>query len=228
MVSRIYVEKKSGFDVEAQQLLQELRTVIVDGLPQETTVRIINMYDVEGINDELFNQCVPTVFSEPQVDNASTTFPVEGVVIGEAGSGEGILSVPEGMQIFAVEPLPGQFDQRADSASECIQLISQGERPVVRAVKVYVLEGDLSEEALAAIKHYVINPIESREASLALRDTLAMQIPEPQPVEIVDGFIDLDEAGLANSLKIVVLLWTWQISRFSRSISAIPKSAILP
>ena len=129
MVSRIYVEKKFGFDVEAQQLLQELRTVIVDGLPQETTARIINMYDVEGISDELFNQCVPTVFSEPQVDNASTTFPVEGVVIGEAGSGEGILSVPEGMQIFAVEPLPGQFDQRADSASECIQLISQGERP---------------------------------------------------------------------------------------------------
>ncbi len=201
MVSRIYVEKKFGFDVEAQQLLQELRTVIVDGLPQETTARIINMYDVEGISDELFNQCVPTVFSEPQVDNASTTFPVEGVVIGEAGSGEGILSVPEGMQIFAVEPLPGQFDQRADSASECIQLISQGERPVVRAVKVYVLEGDLSEEALAAIKHYVINPIESREASLALRDTLAMQIPEPQPVEIVDGFIDLDEAGLAQFLK---------------------------
>lgn len=201
MVSRIYVEKKFGFDVEAQQLLQELRTVIVDGLPQETTARIINMYDVEGISDELFNQCVPTVFSEPQVDNASTTFPVEGVVIGEAGSGEGILSVPEGMQIFAVEPLPGQFDQRADSASECIQLISQGERPVVRAVKVYVLEGDLSKEALAAIKHYVINPIESREASLALRDTLAMQIPEPQPVEIVDGFIDLDEAGLAQFLK---------------------------
>ena len=201
MVSRIYVEKKPGFDVEAQQLLQELHTVITEGLPQAIKLRIINMYDVEGITDELFNQCVPTVFSEPQVDNASFELPVEGVLMGAAGSGEGVLEVPEGVSLFAVEPLPGQFDQRADSASECIQLISQGERPTVRSVKIYVLEGSLSDEALEAIKHYVINPIESREASLALRDTLAMQIPEPQPVEVVEGFIDLDEAGLAQFLS---------------------------
>ena len=159
------------------------------------------MYDVEGITDELFNQCVPTVFSEPQVDNASFELPVEGVLMGAAGSGKGVLEVPEGVSLFAVEPLPGQFDQRADSASECIQLISQGERPTVRSVKIYVLEGSLSDEALEAIKHYVINPIESCEASLALRDTLAMQIPEPQPVEVVEGFIDLDEAGLAQFLS---------------------------
>ena len=201
MVSRIYVEKKPGFDVEAQQLLQELHTVITEGLPQAIKLRIINMYDVEGITDELFNQCVPTVFSEPQVDNASFELPVEGVLMGAAGSGEGVLEVPEGVSLFAVEPLPGQFDQRADSASECIQLISQGERPTVRSVKIYVLEGSLSDEALEAIKHYVINPIESREASLALRDTLAIQIPEPQPVEVVEGFIDLDEAGLAQFLS---------------------------
>ena len=201
MVSRIYVEKKPGFDVEAQQLLQELHTVITEGLPQAIKLRIINMYDVEGITDELFNQCVPTVFSEPQVDNASFELPVEGVLMGAAGSGKGVLEVPEGVSLFAVEPLPGQFDQRADSASECIQLISQGERPTVRSVKIYVLEGSLSDEALEAIKHYVINPIESCEASLALRDTLAMQIPEPQPVEVVEGFIDLDEAGLAQFLS---------------------------
>lgn len=201
MVSRIYVEKKPGFDVEAQQLLQELHTVITEGLSQTIKLRIINMYDVEGITDELFNQCVPTVFSEPQVDNASFELPVEGVMMGAAGSGEGVLEVPEGVSLFAVEPLPGQFDQRADSASECIQLISQGERSTVRSVKIYVLEGSLSDEALEAIKHYVINPIESREASLALRDTLAMQIPEPQPVEVVEGFIDLDEAGLAQFLS---------------------------
>lgn len=200
MVSRVYVEKKPGFDVEAQQLLQELHTVITDGLPSTVTLCIINMYDVEGITDELFNQCVPTVFSEPQVDNASLDLPVEGVRMGAAGSGEGVVEVPEGISLFAVEPLPGQFDQRADSASECIQLISQSERPTVRAVKIYVLEGSLSDEAMAAIKHYVINPIESREASLALRDTLSMQIPEPQPVEVVDGFIDLDEAGLNQFL----------------------------
>ena len=201
MVSRIYVEKKPGFDVEAQQLLQELHTVITEGLPQAIKLRIINMYDVEGITDELFNQCVPTVFSEPQVDNASFELLVEGVLMGAAGSGKGVLEVPEGVSLFAVEPLPGQFDQRADSASECIQLISQGERPTVRSVKIYVLEGSLSDEALEAIKHYVINPIELREASLALRDTLAMQIPEPQPVEVVEGFIDLDEAGLAQFLS---------------------------
>ena len=201
MVSRIYVEKKPGFDVEAQQLLQELHTVITEGLPQAIKLRIINMYDVEGITDELFNQCVPTVFSEPQVDNASFELPAEGVLMGAAGSGKDVLEVPEGVSLFAVEPLPGQFDQRADSASECIQLISQGERPTVRSVKIYVLEGSLSDEALEAIKHYVINPIESREASLALRDTLAMQIPEPQPVEVVEGFIDLDEAGLAQFLS---------------------------
>ena len=88
MVSRIYVEKKPGFDVEAQQLLQELHTVITEGLPQAIKLRIINMYDVEGITDELFNQCVPTVFSEPQVDNASFELPVEGVLMGAAGSGE--------------------------------------------------------------------------------------------------------------------------------------------
>lgn len=200
MVSRIYVEKKPGFDVEAQQLLQELHTVITDGLSQAVTLRIINMYDVEGITDELFEQCVPTVFSEPQVDNASLTLPVEGALVGAAGSGEGLVSAPEGVHIFAVEPLPGQFDQRADSASECIQLISQGERPLVRSVKVYVLEGDLSDETFEAIKHYIINPIESREASLALRDTLAMQIPEPKPVEVLEGFIDLDEEGLKQFL----------------------------
>ncbi len=135
-----------------------------------------------------------------KVDNASLELPVEGACTGAAGSGEVVVEVPEGISLFAVEPLPGQFDQRADSASECIQLISQGERPTVRAVKIYVLEGSLSDEALAAIKHYVINPIESREASLVLRDTLSMQIPEPQPVEVVDGFIDLDEAGLNQFL----------------------------
>lgn len=201
MVSRIFVEKKPGFDVEAQQLLHELRTVISQGLPAETKVRIINMYDVEGISDDLFEQCVPTVFSEPQVDTASTELPVEGVVLNDDEQAKGIAEVPEGMRVFAVEPLPGQFDQRANSASECIQLISQGERPEVRAVKVYVLEGAVSDEAFEAVKHYVINPIEAREASLVSRETLAMKIPEPQPVEVLDGFIDLDEAGLAQFLS---------------------------
>ena len=183
MVSRIYVEKKPGFDVEAQQLLHELHTVVAEGFPETATLRIINRYDVEGISQELFEQCVPTVFSEPQVDVATAEMPAQSGV---------------DVSIFAVEALPGQFDQRADSASECIQLISQGERPTVQYAKVYVLEGAVSEQALATIKHYVINPVESREASLELRETLEVAVPEPQPVEVVEGFTELTPEGLAQ------------------------------
>ena len=194
MVSRIYVEKRPGFDVEARQLAGELRQILgIEGLSR---VRLINRYDVEGISDELFDQCVPTVFSEPQADVASAKLPVDGVTVGADGKA----SVPAGVAVFAVEFLPGQFDQRADSASECVQLISQGERPDVRSAKVYVLEGELSAADVDAIKHYVINPIEAREASLAPRETLHMQVVDPKPVEVVEGFIDLDEAGLESFL----------------------------
>ena len=200
MVSRVYVEKKPSFDVEAQQLRAELRAVVAEGLSPLATLRVINVYDVEGIDDDLFERCIPTVFSEPQVDTASRTFPVEGVLMGSAGSGCGVVALPKNVAVFAVEALPGQFDQRADSAAECVQLISQGDRPTVRCMKVYVFEGAVSDEALAAIKHYVINPVESREASLALRDTLQMEQPEPADVEVLEGFLQLDEAGLAAFL----------------------------
>ena len=204
MVSRIYVEKKPGFDVEAQQLLAELRTAIPEGLAADARLRVINRYDVDGIDEALFNQCVPTVFSEPQVDDVSE-LPVAGAVVtsrtaaelAAAGeTGNGLDQVPAGVRVFAVEALPGQFDQRANSAAECIQLISQGDRPDVAFARVLVIEGECSDEALAAIKHYVINPVEAREASLAPRDTLHMPQPTPQPVEVLDGFLELDEAGL--------------------------------
>ena len=178
MVSRVYVEKKPGFDGEAKQLKEELRSLL--GVGALENLRMVNRYDVEGISDELFAQCVPTVFSEPQSDIATLEMP-------EAN----------GVAVFAVEYLPGQFDQRADSASECIQLISQGERPEVRSAKVYMLEGALSDEDVAASKHYVINPIEAREASLDVRETLHLEQPVPGMVETVDGFLELDEAGLA-------------------------------
>ncbi len=178
MVSRVYVEKKPGFDVEAKALERELRTLLgIDGL---SNLRIINRYDVEGIDEALFASCVPTVFSEPQVDVATAQMP----------------EAPEGATVFAVEFLPGQFDQRADSASECIQLISQGERPAVRSAKVYVLEGELSDADVAAVKHYVINPVEAREASLEPRETLASRIAEPEPVEVLEDFLALDEDQL--------------------------------
>ena len=179
MVSRIYVEKKPGFDVEAQQLLQELRTIL--GVENLTGLRLINRYDVEGISDELFAQVVPTVFSEPQSDFATTE-----------------LLAHDGAYVFATEYLPGQFDQRADSASECIQLISQGERPEVLTARVYLLEGDLTEADVQAIKHYVINPIEAREASLDVRTTCKMSHPTPGKVEVVEGFTALDQAELAQ------------------------------
>ena len=178
MVSRVYVEKKPGFDGEAKALERELRTLLgIDGI---TNLRIINRYDVEGIDEELFASCVPTVFSEPQTDDASADMP----------------AAADGATVFAVEFLPGQFDQRADSASECIQLISQGERPTVRSAKVYVLEGELSAADVDAVKHYVINPVEAREASLEPKVTLATNVPEPEPVEVLEDFLTLDDEQL--------------------------------
>ena len=172
MVSRIYVEKKPGFDVEAQQLAHELRSIL--GITALEGLRLVNRYDVEGISRELFEQCIPTVFSEPQVDVATSELPAA-----------------DGAHVFAVEFLPGQFDQRAASASECIQLISQGERPEVRSAKVYLLSGALTSEDVDAIKHYVINPIEAREASLDVLETLALAQHQPAPVVVPDGFLNL-------------------------------------
>ncbi len=182
MVSRIYVEKRPGFDIEARQLLAELKSIL--RIERLEGLRLLNRYDAEGIDEELFARCVPTVFSEPQSDTVTSELP-------EA----------PGATVFAVESLPGQFDQRASSAAECIQLISQGERPEVRNAKVYILEGALTAEDIAAIKHYVINPVESREASLAPVDTLRAVYPQPAPVEVLTGFRALDSDGLAAFLS---------------------------
>lgn len=181
MVYRIYVEKKPGFDGEAQALQNELCSLL--GIEQLTGLRLLNRYDVEGIDQALFDQCVSTVFSEPPVDDTYTELP--------AWSDS----------CFAVEYLPGQFDQRADSAAECIQLISQGERPLVRSARVYLLEGALSDAQIDAIKKYVINPVEAREASLETRTTLKMEYPVPAAVAVLEGFNQLDEAGLADFIR---------------------------
>ncbi len=176
MVYRIYVEKKPGFDGEARQLQNELTTLL--GIRSLTGLRLLNRYDVEGISEELFRQCAGTVFSEPPVDDTCSELP--------AHQGPA----------FAVEYLPGQFDQRADSAAECIQLISQGERPLVRSAKVYLLEGALTGGEVEEIKKYVINPVEAREASLETRATLQMAYAVPGAVATLTGFNQLDEAGL--------------------------------
>ena len=175
MVYRIYVEKKPGFDGEAQSLLHELTELL--GIQSLKGLRLLNRYDVEGIDRALFERAIPTVFSEPPVDVTYDT-------------------LPEAKTVFAVEYLPGQFDQRADSASQCIQLLSQGERPDVRSAKVYLLEGELSDADLAEIKKYLINPVEAREASLDERTTLKMEFAVPSAVETLTGFIGLDEDAL--------------------------------
>ena len=177
MVYRVYVEKKAGFDHEAQSLLNEVRSLL--GIESVTGLRLLNRYDVEGISRELFDSCVPTVFSEPPVDAVYD-------------------SLPAADATFAVEYLPGQFDQRASSASECIQLISQGERPQVRTARVYLLTGHIPAEDMERIKKYVINPVEAREASLETVDTLQVDYPVPADVEVLKGFLELDEQGLKD------------------------------
>ena len=177
MVYRIYVEKKSGLDHEAQNLKSDLLQLL--GIGGVQNVRVLNRYDAEGIDRKLFDYAVHTVFSEPQLD-----------VTGE--------SLPEADLLFAVEYLPGQFDQRAASAAECIQIISRGERPAIRTAKIYALDGSFSEEEIEKIKKYVINPVEAREAALSLPETLAMAYEVPQSVEIVEGFTHYSDAQLAD------------------------------
>ena len=178
MVYRIYSEKKPQFRNEAKGLLSEVKSFL--GIEKLEDIRIINRYDVEGISRELFDYACKTVFSEPQLDDISETL--------ETGAAK----------VFASEFLPGQFDQRADSAAQCIQLISQGEKPLVRTAKVYLMYGDITEEDVNKIKGYVINAVESMEASLDTKETLKTEYETPDSVATLDGFIGLNENGLAD------------------------------
>ena len=179
MVYRIYVEKREGLENEARAAFAELSGLL--GIRALRGVRLLNRYDVENIDEEVFRLSVGTVFAEPQLD----------LVYDEC---------PKADRIFAVEYLPGQFDQRADSAAQCIQILSQVERPTIRTARVYLLEGDLSDADVAAIKKYMINPVEAREASLELPATLALSYEIPTEVEVLSGFTALDDGGLADFL----------------------------
>ena len=181
MVYRIYVEKKEGLQNEANALLSELKTFL--NINSVEKIRIFNRYDAENITEELFDYAVKTVFSEPQLDDATKNIDLNGAIV------------------FATEYLPGQFDQRADSAAQCIQLISQGEKPTVQSAKVYALYGNISNDELARIKKYVINPVEAREASLDEKETLKTEYDIPTSVKTLEGFIELDENGLADFVK---------------------------
>ena len=188
MVYRIYVEKKDGLDHGAAALKKDLKDLL--GIKGIEELRTYNRYDVENISAELFENSVKTVFSEPQTDNTYT-------------------DCPKGDVVFAVEYLPGQFDARAASAAECIQIISKGDRPDVRTATVYVINGNISQDEVQSIKKYVINPVEAREASLDEVKTLKADCSIPTEVEILDGFCSLsrdelqkfiDERGLAMDI----------------------------
>ena len=180
MVYRIYVEKREGLDNEARALHSEIKTFL--GINSVSKVRILNRYDAENITEELFDYAIGTVFSEPQLD----------IVYRDVEN--------DGAAVFATEYLPGQFDQRADSAAQCIQLISHGDKPAVASARVYMLYGRISAEELAKIKKHVINPVEAREASLSKKETLLSEYEIPSEVAVLDGFISLDEAGLAKMI----------------------------
>ena len=178
MVYRVFVEKKEGLDNEAKGLLNEARTLL--GMERLENVRLFNRYDAENITEDLFRYAVKTVFSEPQLDAASASIQLPGAYV------------------FAVEALPGQFDQRADSAAQCIQIISQGERPLIRTAKVYALYGTLTDGDIREFKKYVINPVECREASLDVPETLAIRYDIPTEVATLTGFTKLSRDELAD------------------------------
>ena len=162
MIYRIFVEKRKELATEAKALAADLRSFL--GIDKLSDARIINRYDVENISKEVFDEAVKTVFSEPQCDIATPEIDLANA------------------KYFAVEYLPGQFDARADSAEQCVQIMSMGERPVIRSARIYAFYGNISEEQMNSIKKYLINPVESREASLEMPETLIVDYPYPEDV----------------------------------------------
>ncbi len=176
MVYRIYVERRPGFLTEYERTVSDLRENL--GLPSLPDLRIINRYDIEGVDEETVARAKYTVFAEPQTDVATESL--------ELGSGTA----------FAVEYLPGQYDQRADSCAQCVQLLTCGDRPTVRTAKIYLFDGKVSDEDLSRIKGYIINPVESREATFDLPESLKPDYDIPTTVATLNGFIGLDDEGL--------------------------------
>ncbi len=181
MVNRIYVEKKSGFDHEARALKREINEFL--GITALEGVRVINRYDVEGVDEALFAKCVENVFSEPQVDSVYAELP------------------EHSCRAFITEYLPGQYDQRADSAAQCIQLFAQVERPTVRTATAYLLSGNLSDADEARIRAHVINPIEKRPSTFDKFDTLKVEYDIPKDTETLTGFTALDDEGIKKFVK---------------------------
>ena len=192
MVRRVFVEKKQAFAVKAKELEEEIRSYL--GIQTVTGVRVLIRYDVENIGDETFEKACQTVFSEPPVD----------VLYREE------FETAPGASVFGVEFLPGQFDQRADSAVQCVQFLNAAEKPVIRTATVYVIEGNVTAEELSAIKSFCINPVDSRETGMVKPETLVTVFEEPADVKIFDGFKDMTEADLEALYKSLNLAMTFK------------------
>ena len=190
-VRRVYVEKKPAFAVKAKELQAEIKSYL--GISSVTGVRELIRYDIENISEETYKKALVTVFSEPPVDMVFE----EEFELGNA-------------KTFSVEYLPGQFDQRADSAEQCVKLLNEEEEPVIRTATTYVIEGDITEEQLEAIKHHCINPVDSREIGMEKPETLVAKFEEPADVAILDGFQDMPEAELKKRYDSLNLAMTFK------------------
>ena len=177
-VRRVYVEKKPAYAVQAKELKHEISSYL--GIKTASNVRVLIRYDVENISDEVFEKACRTVFAEPPVDDLYLEK----------------FEAAEGSRIFSVEYLPGQFDQRADSAVQCVQFLDGDSQPIIRSATTYVIEGNITDEEFDAIKHHCINPVDSRETGLEKPETLVAVFPEPKDVKIFDGFKEMSEADL--------------------------------
>ena len=191
-VRRVYVEKKPSFAVKAKELKHEISSYL--GIQTVTNVRELIRYDVENISDDVFEKACHTVFAEPPVDDLYLEK----------------FEAADGAHVFSVEFLPGQFDQRADSAVQCVQFLDENAQPIIRSATTYVIEGDITEEEFEAIKNHCINPVDSRETGLQKPETLVTEFKDPEDVKIFEGFRDMDEAPLKELYSSLNLAMTFK------------------
>ena len=191
-VKRVYVEKKAPYAAAANELKEEIEGFL--GIKTVTGVRVLVRYDVENLSEDTYKAALTTVFSEPPVDTLyEEEFPHEA-----------------SDRIFSVEFLPGQFDQRADSAVQCVRFLNENEEPVIKTATTYVISGDITDEQFETIKSFNINPVDSRETDLVKPDTLVTAFDEPEDVKIFEGFKDMDEASLKELYNSLGLAMTFK------------------
>ena len=179
-VKRIFVEKKQDFAVKAKELREEIERYLgIDGV---TNVRVLIRYDIENLSEEIYQKARMTIFSEPPVDEVY----------------EEVFPVQQGDTVFSVEYLPGQFDQRADSAEQCVKLLKEDEEPVIRSATTYVISGTFSQEQIQAVKSFCINPVDSREAGQDKPQTLVTEFETPKDVAVFEGFCSMEEEALKD------------------------------